>query len=297
MRCLIVTDREEGIDDNDLGADEEKGNESSKSRKISRRQLLAGSVLTVVGISGGFLGANAVMDYRSNKDSLSFLKSISSKKGALTAINTEKVVYKGQNVKNASTKQFALGSGGNHPESAVFSFSNGKESEDKKQVDIYISFDNMFSRDFILMNQRLFTDLLENGYIDLNIHPVATGTIMSMFSPNILCETFVTKGSDPWNTMIGLLKLSAEIKTGKNREEIATAISKRVEETSRIKFDNNLIYSGEFASWILQVGNDKNLQGEGKSLPLLYVNGNMINLNNINTNDSEEVRRAIVKAV
>jgi len=61
------------------------------------------------------------------------------------------------------------------------------------------------------------------------------------------------------------------------------------------KIYNDLIYLGEFTSWIIASGNNDMVKNAATSAPILYVNGTMINLNNINANNTEEVRKSIIE--
>lgn len=287
---------EELIQQNNNPSDETEISEEDKGHKfLNRRSLLMGAV-TVGVMAVSYPLMNYALDEYDNKKAKDQLNGIKSLRGEVFAMNTEKVVFEGQRAEVASSDQKALATpGGSHENSAVWSFSNKKENENRKIVDLFLDFNSPLSRDMLLINAGMLNGMVSNATIDLNVHPLPSGEILSMYSYTALCETFVTSPSLGWDAMLEMAKVNAEKKDERTREEFANMVVKKLTDLGVEKVYNDLIYLGEFTSWIIASGNNDMVKNAATSAPILYVNGTMINLNNINANNTEEVRKSIIE--
>lgn len=135
--------------------------------------------------------------------------------------------------------------------------------------------------------------MVESGQVELRIHPVPSGSAFSMYAPEALAESFVTKPKASWNFMLDLLKLSAVLDTNQN-DDILESIVKTASDNGLTDIDSASISNGTFASWILAVGDDKNLT-TGYYPPIVYVNGSEISPDTINFNNTDAFKRAVLK--
>lgn len=264
-----------------------------KTHKWSKKKITIILLLTFLLSAGLGIGSHfAFSPIVKNHKAQSVLNSIGLNSGTITPVNVQITTFKGQTISNANVDQKAL-TGGTSNESAVFIFNNGKSVEGRKTLDIYIDFSSQTSRDFILLNQSSLKGMVESGQVELRIHPVPSGSAFSMYAPEALAESFVTKPKASWNFMLDLLKLSAVLDTNQN-DDILESIVKTASDNGLTDIDSASISNGTFASWILAVGDDKNLT-TGYYPPIVYVNGSEISPDTINFNNTDAFKRAVLK--
>lgn len=246
------------------------------------------SILTaaLLGVGANFIFTPMIENNKANN----ILSNIALNSGPVTPSNTKVTTFVGQTIPNANVNQKAL-TNGLQEDSAVFIFNNGKSNENRKTLDVYISFDSQNSRDFFLINQQGLKGLIQKGHIELRVHPVPTGSAFSMYAPEALSQTFVTKPEVAWDLMQELLKLSANIDTNKN-EDIVELILELTKKHGLSDISSESILSGTFASWVLAVGNDTNL--ENTYPPIAYVNGVQIDPELVHYNDAQAFANAIL---
>lgn len=261
---------------------------------ISRRKILVFGGIAIASViplgigTGYFYKKNSVKKEASKKLSL-----LASSRGTISPVNTDLKTFKGQTLENVNINQKALVGGNDNTsdEAAVFIYGNGK-SGDKRIVDLFIDFDAQRSRDCVLVNQSSFKGMVEGGLIELRVHPTASSSALSIYSPEALAETFVTTPSVAWDFMLSLLKLSAEIQAN-NDIEILPAIEEKVKEHGISDVSAESIQNGTFSSWIVEVGNDERLR-TGYYPPIMYVNDIIIDPDMIDFNNPDKLRAHIL---
>jgi hypothetical protein len=216
-----------------------------------------------------------------NSDELS---QVADRKGNMVVANNKLETFHGQIIESTNTEQKSLVRGNDGKDSAVFIFTNDKQTDNKKILDIYIDFDSPKSRDFVLLNQTSFKRMVENGVIELRVHPVPTGNAMSMYAAETLAESVVTSPNTTWDLMLALLKKSATLNTTKS-DEVIKAVVETAQSVNVQDVDEKSISNGTFASWILAVGDDTHLK-TGYYPPIAYLNNTSVNPDKVNLNDS-----------
>lgn len=283
---------EENKDENKM-EDSSVGETKSNETKSNRKPLIVFIVILLLAPTLGFLSSHYIFVPMSEKEKASNeLSTIAGNRGSIQAKNTDVVTFEGQALKGANTDQKALSSAGIGSDAGVFVFTNGKDSADKKTLDIYIDFDSQYSRDFILLNQGVLKGMVENGVVDLYIHPVPSGSALSMYSPEALAEAFVSTPDKTWDFFIGLLKLSAETKTDKSEDSVKSIVD-LAKDKGISDISDETIEGGTFSSWILAVGDDTKLD-VGYYPPIAYLNGNIIDPDKVDFNDSDAFRTYVL---
>lgn len=205
--------------------------------------------------------------------------------GDIAPANTTLQTFRGQTLKSANVDQKALVRGSDGAQSGVVIFTNGKAAGHRRIVDVYMDFDSPKSRDFILLNQSMLRNMVENGLIELKIHPVPSGSAISAYSSEALAESIVTTPTQTWELLLALLRNGANVNTDKADEVMASVLG-AVKDSHVNGVDATSIGNGTFASWMLAVGDDGALRS-GYSSPTVLLNGQVlpdqVNLNNSRT--------------
>ena len=261
-------------------------------KKPSRRGVLIFGIVGAIAAAPLGLGAGYLLKmHNETSQSRQVLEGIFESQGPITPVNTNTQVFTGQKLQNANVEQKSLigGTGNTAEEAAVFIFNNGKKNDDEiKIVDVYIDFNSQHSRDFVLINQNVFKNMVENGRIELRIHPVSSGSALSIYSPEALAESFVVAPEKSWTLMISLLQLSAELQNTEDKE-VLPELLKKVEENGISDISEESITNGTFASWIVAVGNDEKLKTDYYP-PIVYVNDTVMDPNKVDYNNTTTVQ-------
>lgn len=282
-----------------------ENNEQPSSRKELRRQesdsrvsphgtrnLIVGflvALVLVVGLSAA--AAFFVQPWLKSQDANKVLSTIGVSRGDIRPQNTTLSTFSGQLLKNANVNQKALTGGGiDSSAGAVLGFTNGKDG-DKKTLDLYIDFNGSSSRDFVLLNQTSLRSMVESGQVDLRVHPVPSGTALSIYSPEVVAESFVTTPGKSWSLLLETLKLSSSLETDK-RADVVAALVDTASKSGVKGIDKESITNGTFGSWIFSNGNDARIQNQ--SVPVAYVNGQVINRDSVDYNDSDKFAAAVL---
>lgn len=268
--------------------------EENSEKGLSRRKLFTiGAIAVLSAIPLGLGTGYLYQKQETNKEASQKLANLKESYGRITPVNTKTQIFNGQKLENVNIEQKSLVGGKNNKsaEAAVFVFSNGKDNA-KRIVDVYIDFDSQVSRDFILINQSTLKSMIENGLIELRVHPVSSGSALSIYSPEALAESFVTSPDASWDFMLSLLKLSAEVQANGDIE-ILPAIEEKVAENEIEKVSAESIQNGTFSSWIIEVGNDQKLK-TGYYPPIIYINETIIDPDVIDFNNTDAIRRHIL---
>jgi hypothetical protein len=270
----------------------------SGPKRMSRRSIIATTGIGVILAAGAAFGYVFAIDPMIQKsEATKELSEAFERKGPITAVNTEAILFVGEgDAPNSelSKSQKALSSNGIATSPAAFTFSNGKDLKDKKSLDIFLDFSSQRSRDFFVINQAIIRNMVESGQIDLNIHPVPTGSAFSVYAPQSLAETFVSYPEKSWSAFIELMKLSATLDEKGLTE--TDAVLKEIEKSNKNQGFSSItgetIISGTFASWILTVSDDPRLYN-GSGLPSLYLNGGIIDDSVVEINNSTTLKNYI----
>lgn len=282
-----------------------KNDEMPLSRKEMRRQeqtgrvsphgnrnLIIGAVVSlvlVVALSAG--AAFFLQPWLKSQDANRVLSSVGMSRGDIRPQNTVLYTFSGQLLKNANVNQKSLTGGGVGPsDGAVLGFTNGKDGN-KKTLDLYIDFNGSSSRDFVLLNQTSLRSMVESGQVDLRVHPVPSGTALSIYSPEVVAESFVTTPSKSWSLLLETLKLSASLETDKSAD-VVDALVETAKKSGVSGVDKESITNGTFGSWIFSNGNDTRIANQ--SVPVAYVNGRVINRDSVDYNDSDRFAVAVL---
>lgn len=217
------------------------------------------------------------------------LSKISTTSQKVTLRNNEILVYNGQKMTKASVAQKSLGISGTVTNPAGFVFGPDNVST---TVDLYVDFGNKKSRDFLLMNQRSFMNLMERNKVSIKIHPVPQGSAFGVYAAESLAEASEGDTEQVWGLMMELMKTGTNLDTDKP-DEIVNAVVKTANDSGFSGISERTIKSGHFASWMLSVGNDPVLK-DGFGLPLMLVNGEKVDSRTLNMNNSDDVRRRIL---
>lgn len=222
------------------------------------------------------------------------LLSVEQSNGPVTAYNKDVATFKGQKIPHANVRQKGLAHGSRVTTPPAFIFTNGKDSSNRKILDVYADFSNQMSRDSLLMNRNSLMGMIENGTIELRVHFVPSGKTVGMYSSEALAEAFYTSPDKAWGFMFELLRMSATVDTDKAKD-----ITKMIVDTakeSKVKgVDKESIENGTFASWLISVGDDEKLKS-GFTYPLIFINGNHVDTESVNVNNAESFRRVVMNA-
>lgn len=269
---------------------------SWKQRLVSPTGILAVGSVAMVALA--LVIATVIAPASERSRAAEILDSVKGDFGTIRAVNTKIVTFSGTKLENANAQQKALSvSGEKATDPAAFIFSNGKNNKGKRKVDIYVDFNGQRSRDFVLMNQNSIKGLVENGKIDLYVHPVVGTSPLSIYAPEALAESFFYENDRAWDFFTKLLTLSTELQADQRTpKEIASAVAKLAKQEKAGKIDTESIQNGTFASWLLSVGNDPNLQQLNVRLPSIYIDGVEVDTSKDNINSgtflSDELKKS-----
>lgn len=230
---------------------------------------------------------NPLIAEKAARDSLTVM---GNQKGSITAKNNVELTFLDQNIDSADISQKALGIDETVVTPAAYVYSNNKDNENKKSMHVYVDFSEQKSRDYLLINQNMLKTSIENGVLDLYVHPVASNNAFSVYSTQALATAFTVNPDKAWDYMIALLKTSATVSTN-DPNEIIELILKDAEQTG-VTIARENIESGSFVSWILTVGNDPILSNSTK-IPLITINGKIIDGMTVDINNPESMQKEI----
>lgn len=274
--------------------DEDSDDEDEPSVFLTTRKLIVFSIMMLVllpalGFGGGYLFKHS----KSLSEAVEGLDNLSSQRGSIMVLNTELVTFKGQAIPSADIDQKALVSGFIGSESAVYAFSNGKTSETKKTLEVYLDFNSARSRDFMLFNQSSLKGMVENNLIELRVHPVPTGSAYSIYAAEALAESVLLSPEKTWELMFELLKASSSLNNNSD-EDIVTSVVETSEEVGITGITVSTIKNGTFASWVLAVGDDPKLSS-GYYPPVVYLDGIQVTPEDVFFNDPDAFQRYILR--
>lgn len=281
--------KETGSVDEDEASKGVEGNGSF----LTKKKMVVFSVLMLVIFPLFGLGAGVLIsEWSALSSAREALDNIAGQRGNIEVVNTELVTFRGQSIPNANIEQKALVNGLVGHESAVFAFSNGKTSENKKILDVYLDFNSAKSRDFMLFNQNSLKGMVENNLIELRVHPVPTGSAYSIYAAEAIAESVVIAPDKTWNLMFELLKISATLNSNSN-EDIVNSVVETTEGLGISGIDGESIQNGTFASWIIAVGDDEKL-ASGFYPPVVFLDDVQVTPDDVFFNDPDAFQRYIL---
>lgn len=260
-----------------------------------KNSLILFFVLTmIVAISAAVIYHFYITPKIEGDEARSNLKNLISLKGEIRPINNSLTTYDKQSIDTANVNQKALGIADITTEPAGIYFGNGKgRTEQKRIVEFYGDFKTQQSRDFIMMNRNTITSMIENGVIEFRFHPVPTGDAYSMYASEALAESVVTSPETTWDLLLELYKQSYNLDTDKP-EEVMDLVIKSVENRKAKDINAESIRNGTFVSWFLGIGDDPKLES-GFRIPAIYVNDILLKNDEVNINNSDEFRKAVLE--
>lgn len=218
------------------------------------------------------------------------------KRGPITASNTTVVIFNGQKLETATIDQKALALNNLQTDTAGFIFGNGDNSGNKKILEVFVDFNNQRSRDFMLINRSELQSFVESGSVELHVLPVPTGKAYGAYSAEAIAETFANKPESAWNLMFELLRRGLTVGTD-DVNEVAEIVVETTEEATNSTFvTTETLRSGAFSSWLISGGNDSRLTNKFYP-PLIYIDGQVIDVNAVNVNDPEEFYQAVMSNI
>jgi len=229
------------------------------------------------------------------RDAQSILDGAVANRGAIEASNTELKTFTGQAPQGANSEQKALAQGGEITDPAMFVYTNGK-SEDKPVLDFYLNFSDQRSRDAFIFNSGTLKALVESGQIELRVHSLLDGKAYSMYASEALAEVFAADSGYAWQALTELLRQAPSLVSIDDANAMAAEITETMENLGVATVSEESIQNGTFASWLLTVGDDPQLNsGTGVSLPLIVKDGKALNLSVDELNNADLFRKAVME--
>lgn len=238
--------------------------------------LILGTVLLFIAVAfAGVHFARVSNEHKALSDARERIAAVEGSHGDIAPLNASIRDFSGTKIKSANNAQKSLWDGSHEEKAAVFRFTNGKQSDSRKIVDLYIDFGAPKSRDFLLLNQGTFKTMTENGLLQLNIHPVPSNDPLSSYYPEAISEAIYTSPKVSWDFLINLTRESGNISGLSNDSKIVDAIIDVAKKSGVTGVDKVSIKNGTFASWVLAGANDDRLK-TGYYPPIIYVNGALV---------------------
>lgn len=201
---------------------------------------------------------------------------VKSDSGSITAVNHDLVPYSGKAVEGTNVEQKALSVKTTATDPAAFIFSNGKESSDRKVVDLYIDFSHQRSRDLVLLNKDYLKNQVENGTITLKIHAVPSSSPYSIYGPEVVAEGIYLDPDHGWDLLVDVLKYGRVVTDEqKSQAETLKGLVAVSRDLGYDEIDRQSITNGTFVAWILSVAEDPQLK-LGEKIPLMRIGGKTV---------------------
>jgi hypothetical protein len=269
------------------------GAESAKEPLLSKKALIITAItVPLLAIAMAFVAFFVINPQIENKRANDTLIELWNNAGNVTLLNTEQTTFTGQSLPSANVEQKALTGSGVNASSGVFAFNNGKDVENRKTLDVYLDFGSQASRDFFAYNQSMLTSMIRSGQVEVRIHPVPTGSPLSMYAPETLAEVASVQPNKVWDLVLETMKIGPTLQDG-TPQETAEAITTMLGNEMITDIEPGDVSDGTFSSWILAVGDDENLS-TGYYPPVVYLNGAEVSGEDVNLNDSDALQRYIL---
>lgn len=230
------------------------------------------------------------------REAQNILDGISDNSGSITAVNSSMMVFEGQKIAQANSEQKGLAIGEELTDPPAFIFTNGKDIENRKVLDFYFDFSDQRSRDALIFNANNLKSLVESGQIELRLHALFGGKAYSMYAAEALSEVFAANTDLAWDSLLTLLRNSPALLETDDNGELVAGIVSTLTAVGVTEVDSESIQNGTFASWLLSIGNDPELNtATALSLPHVVFDGKELNLSADQLNDPDAFRKAITR--
>lgn len=264
------------------------------SEKSSRGLKITALILGVLLVIAGF-AVYAQAYLLPQRDAQSILDGAIANRSAIEASNTELKTFTGQAPQGANSEQKALALNGEITDPATFVYTNGK-SGDRPVLDFYVNFSDQRSRDAFIFNSGTLKALVESGQIELRVHSLLDGKAYSMYASEALAEVFAADGGYAWQALTELLRQAPSLVSLDDPNVMAAEITETMKNIGVAAVSEESIQNGTFASWLLTVGDDPQLNsGTGVSLPLIVKDGKALNLSVDELNNADLFRKAVME--
>lgn len=256
------------------------------------RKSLLGLVLIAsigVGIGGAFLYDS----YQREQDATNELNEFAESRGDLTMVNSDVVELNENDNSYALGVDSAVGSD-EAPDFGTFIIRN-EHNEYDRTVNLYLDYADPRSRDFFFMNQQMLRTLVENGQIELRIHPVPSYHPYSMYAAETLSQVAHRSPESFWGVSTSLLQLNEEVASVD--EEVSASVFTDMIENELTRYhniddiDHELIVDGMFFDWLGAISEDERLTAGGVP-PIIYSDGELLDSDSYY--ESEELRESII---
>lgn len=276
-------------------------NERAPSSGLNKGKMIFVALLCfALAVGAAFFVNYVVSPVLDTRDANRNLESLQESRGEVTMMDHRVADFTGEKYLDLEETQKQLSYTENnftqgqvvHDDNAVFVFNNGNPVEDRRVVDIYLDFSSPASRDFVIINYPMLTALMENGEIEVRVHPVPGDSPLSMYAPETLAELSVSHPDDTWRVLPDLLGLAANLED-MSPKGTAEAIIEIVDNKLITEIGTGEVSDGTFSDWIIAVGEDERLT-TGYYPPVVYVNGTELTGGDFNPNDNEALRQSIL---
>lgn len=202
--------------------------------------------------------------------------------------------FSGQNLPGATVEQKALvsPSNGESAKAAVFTFTGSEPKEDGRIVDVFINFGDHQSRDFMLINEKMFTSLISSGSITFRVHPILGGSSFSVYAAHTVADSLAVEPESSFNLIFDLLRASHKASDLTDNKQVQALVVETAKDSGFTKVKAQSLDEGRFAAWLLAVGDLPQLQNTFAP-PILVVDGNKVQPESANYNNPQEVYQAI----
>jgi len=155
-----------------------------------------------------------------------------------------------------------------------------------------VDFADTISRNMLLANNANLKGMIERGTIVLYIHPVFGLDAFSVIGAEAVAQAVHLNSLQAYDFMMRVLLYGAGL-DGESVSEMADRIAEFANEAD-IPIVSEGIQTGTFVSWLSTISRSPYLhQASGFQLPLVVINNQIVDGQNINWNDTENVRRLI----
>lgn len=264
---------------------------ASSGRPFMPLHILIGALLAA--LLGAFLMVFVVEPQIKKMQAQDSIVHLEDQRGPLQARPNNLALFPGEVLEGTNPEQKALAdASGQVVTPPAFTFTNEKESEGKKQVEVYLDFSSQRSRDFLLMNASSLQGMIEGGLIDLIIHPVVTSHPFSLHAAEGVAESFYSNEAKAWPYLLELMRASAAL-AGDESQDFAKVTAEVARKLEVASVDEASIRNGTFTTWLLTGTQVERLQGE-VFLPLVFVEGKPLEASNLN--DPQVLRNEVMKS-
>lgn len=260
---------------------------------LRQRFLIALGVCIALGLLFGGLTAWLLGPQLKTQEWLDQLHSLPATTAPTTpaVANSGLVSYKAKAVtKGTSPKQYALSLDGKKPSTPALIF--GDPSQGKK-MEVFLDPAGQHSADFLLLNKNTLASLVTSKRAYLVVHLTPTSNAYGLYSTEALYETATVDPAKTWGLMGELLRNGATVRSNQSKDMLA-AVHTAVTKAGVSGVTKDTIQAGGFFSWALTAAQDPKT-ATGYALPVLYIDGKLVDSRRTNINDAETLRKLVME--